>query len=219
MCEHGLESDTLSAYCKISAIQLLQLINNKYYKYVDIKLIRKKIASDKDKYCACNDVSPFNKIEQKHLRLAIELFLSIDNEYDYNEVLDILYSRFNNGEFDNVESLQLISQFLQAQLNNSISDDLLKSLLYYAYSKTSNNDRSIKYESSVCIIELTKYHSIADKAFKYLSMIFDSSSPEIKATIASRVKNIKNKGKYVDNLIKKAKSDSNYFVRFSVSGK
>lgn len=217
VCKQGLEAKELTAQSKIYSIQLLQLINSKYSKSVDIKSIKKEITNEIDKYSICSDAIMFNKTKEKHLRLAIELFLSTDSKYDSNKVLDVIYSKFNNDGFDSVESLELIYQFLQAQLDSDISNNLLNNLLYYVYSKTSDSERNVKYKSSLCLIELTKYHNVEEKAFKYLSTIFDNSSPEIKATIASRVKNIKNKDKYVDNLIDKAKNNNNFFVRYSVN--
>ncbi len=131
-------------------------------------------------------------------------------------LLDQLYSTDSSEAYTIVQFLEIITDFLCCAKDQLIDETLVSAFLYYSIFMSQHKERDVKFHAAICLIALTNFAISRRLALIHLSQIMDSGSQAAKIAILTRLGqiHIDKDDLYLNQIINKGKSDSNYLVRF-----
>ena len=218
--EVGLEtlsSEKQTIQAKRAAVHLLQLA---YFRSREQKELWNEIGDQMTANAATfsigNEMGFFSKDTNYILTFQYRLFIHSSFEPRCEVLLDQLYSTDSSEAYTIVQFLKIITDFLYCAKDQLIDETLISAFLYYSIFMSQHKERDVKYHAAICLIALTNSAIARHLALIHLSQIMDSGSQEAKTAILTRLGQIQidKDDLYLNQIINKGKSDSNYLVRF-----
>lgn len=151
------------------------------------------------------------------LDFQYNLFIScFDNSN--SEILIEKTLLFNSSSsYTQIQILKIIDAFLMQLDEKYDNEKILLAFLCFSISMSQIKEHDVNYIATKCLIELTKFNISKRTSLIHLSLIMDQGSQDSKILILKKINSIyANESAYKNNIIDRAKADSNHLVRFVV---
>lgn len=208
------ERQTISA--KVSAVKLLRLLyfidtgKDSLWAEVSMQMIENRAT-----YSVGNEMGFFSKDTNAILSFQYDLFIILFNEPTRDRLIETLYTVVTSDSYAIIQFLEGIAEFLDDANGTFQEENIIAAFLYYSIFMSKHKERDVKHRATKCLIGLTHYSSAAHLALVHLSQIMDTGSQSEKTAILTRVGKIRTDDDlYLQQIINKGKSDTNYLVRY-----
>ena len=207
------ERQTVTA--KIASLQLLSYLYLHYPDYQEWGRIEQDLINNKENYIQGHEMGVLEKNSTHILLFVYELLAGfLDKQYE-ELATSKLFSTSQDDGFSAIMYLKTIHCCLDLGVKRKLEPTLLSALCYYCISMTNHKERDVRFNAVKGLICLTHFPEICNLALKQLSKTMDSGSYEIKTAIVARVSKMNDSDdEYIEYILKKAKVDNNFLVRY-----
>lgn len=147
------------------------------------------------------------------VHFAYLLLLQKMNPTHTQDIVEHIFSVDTDDSDELIASLEIIENYLSCSMKQELGE-LAMAMLAISITASRHRERAVKFWAVKCLIALTHYEATQKYALKHLSLLLDQGTPEVKASIISRVKQLKCDDKAViQYMLQKASVDTHYLVR------
>lgn len=195
------------ACCNVLCIILLNYKNSKQVKelYEWLKDNRDEILDAEEHF--------FTKDSTVQLKCSYFIALYNYSFADADILMEILSSLDTATVYVQVKCLELLLKALKNDRKTKYRSSILFIICSFALFEAKTNEFDVQYYSVLCLIELIRYKSVRDIAFRRLLIYMDGNNARIRLAIIARISRMRLKNnEYVDAIKQKAAVDYHYLV-------